>query len=267
MTSLATQKDEIQSTAQVIPFQYNTAEVRVVTDDLGETWFVAADLCAVLQHSNSRKALERLDADEKGVTTVYTLGGNQEMAVVNESGMYHLIMTSRKPEAQPFRKWVTSEVIPSIRKTGQYAHELATITPEQQNALQQIVARKSADDGRKRAGLWSRFNNHFKLGSYKQLPASKFPEAVIYLDGIAEDATISALLPVAQRMLTIIEGGQIQSMTALAPRACVVDPESDVSLRTFFGEYLPLDKLSCLIRMATDRLELAAQRSIQKRLK
>lgn len=248
--------------AQVIPFQYQATSIRAITDESGEPWFVAADVCSAL--SMKTEQIRRLDEDEKGLRIVQTPGGEQEMSVINESGMYHLIMTSRKAEAKQFRKWVTSEVLPSIRKTGQFIHEAATITPEQQNALQQIVARKTADDARKRAGLWSRFNNHFKLGSYKQLPAAKFAEAVMYLDQVAEDAPPALPFAPFQRLLTVIENGQITKMSPLPPKSCVVDPENDVSLRTFFGEYLPLDKLSMLIRMATDRLEQVAQRSLTK---
>lgn len=65
-------------------------------------------------------AISRLDADEKDVSNVYTLGGNQEMTVINESGLYSLILTSRKPEAKTFKKWVTGTVLPAIRKDGAY---------------------------------------------------------------------------------------------------------------------------------------------------
>ncbi len=82
--------------------------------------FVAKDVCDVLGHSNHRKALQGLDDDEKGVTKGYTLGGNQELSIVTESGLYTLIIRSNKPKAKEFRKWITGEVLPSIRKTGKY---------------------------------------------------------------------------------------------------------------------------------------------------
>lgn len=85
-----------------------------------EPWFVAADVCKALDHSNSRMALERLDEDEKGVSLIYTLGGDQEMSIVNEPGLYSLVLGSRKPEARAFKRWITHEVIPSIRKHGAY---------------------------------------------------------------------------------------------------------------------------------------------------
>lgn len=82
----------------------------------GDPWFVAVDLCNALDIRNNRDAIARLDEDEKGVATTDTPGGAQEMLVVNESGMYSLVLTSRKPEAKRFKKWVTSVLIPGIRK-------------------------------------------------------------------------------------------------------------------------------------------------------
>jgi prophage antirepressor-like protein len=95
-------------------------EVRTLERD-GALWFVAKDVCDAVGHSNSRIAIEMLDDDEKGVSKVYTLGGEQEMNIINESGLYNLIFRSNKPEARAFRKWVTSEVLPAIRKQGFYA--------------------------------------------------------------------------------------------------------------------------------------------------
>ena len=106
-------------TSNLSQFAFGDNQVRVVLID-SQPWFVAKDVCDVLAHTNSRMALERLKAYEKGVTTVYTLGGNQEMAIISESGLYRLVLTSRKPEAEPFQDWVCQEVLPQIRKTGKY---------------------------------------------------------------------------------------------------------------------------------------------------
>ncbi len=104
-------------------FNYNGSEVRTIQKN-GETWWVLKDVCAVLGLSSPHKVFDRLDEDEKGRNQIPTLGGEQEMTVVNESGLYNVILRSDKPEAKPFRKWVTSEVLPSIRKHGAY------MTPE-----------------------------------------------------------------------------------------------------------------------------------------
>ncbi|MBQ7600028.1 MAG: phage antirepressor [Clostridia bacterium] len=87
----------------------------------GEPWFVAVDVCRALDIRNNRDALSRLDDDEKGVDLIDTPGGKQKATVVNESGLYTLVMGSRKPETKAFKRWVTHEVIPSIRKYGAYA--------------------------------------------------------------------------------------------------------------------------------------------------
>jgi prophage antirepressor-like protein len=85
-----------------------------------DVWFVAKDVCDILEIKNNRDALNKLDEDEKGVALTDTLGGKQNTSIINESGLYSLIMTSRKPQAKAFKKWVTSEVLPSIRKHGAY---------------------------------------------------------------------------------------------------------------------------------------------------
>ena len=85
----------------------------------GEPWFVANDVCAILEID--RTQTRRLDDDEKGVYLIHTLGGDQKMSIVNEFGLYSLILRSRKPEAKAFRRWITHEVIPAIRKHGMYA--------------------------------------------------------------------------------------------------------------------------------------------------
>ena len=104
-------------------FNYNGNEVRTIQKD-GEPWWVLKDVCEVLGLSSPHKVFDRLDEDEKGRNQIPTPGGAQAMTVINESGLYNVILRSDKPEAKPFRKWVTSEVLPSIRKHGAY------MTPE-----------------------------------------------------------------------------------------------------------------------------------------
>ncbi len=104
-------------------FTYNGNEVRTVQKD-GEPWWVLKDVCEVLGISKYRDTAARLEDDEREPIRVDTLGGAQEMLCVNESGLYNVILRSDKPEAKPFRKWVTSEVLPAIRKYGAY------MTPE-----------------------------------------------------------------------------------------------------------------------------------------
>lgn len=95
-------------------------EIRTTMVD-GEPWFVAADVCKALEMSDTHVALRRIDNDEKGRCSIPTPGGTQEMATVSEFGLYSLVLNSRKKEAKEFKRWITHEVIPSIRKHGLYA--------------------------------------------------------------------------------------------------------------------------------------------------
>lgn len=108
---------------EIIPFGYDDQLVRTVVID-GMPWFVAKDVCAALELTNPTEALKALDDDERGSLRISEgtslKGGNPNMNIINESGLYTLIMRSNKPEAKRFRKWVTSEVLPSINRTGMY---------------------------------------------------------------------------------------------------------------------------------------------------
>lgn len=101
-------------------FNFNNLPVRTVLVN-DEPWFVGKDVADILGYSNSRKALrDHVDDEDKGVTKSDTLGGNQNITIINESGLYSLILKSKKPQAKPFKRWVTQEVLPTIRKHGAY---------------------------------------------------------------------------------------------------------------------------------------------------
>ncbi len=108
--------------AMVEAFQFSTTkqELRSVVIN-SEPWVVAKDVCNILGISKYRDVVSKLDDDERVSIKVDTLGGKQKMVVINESGLYALIFKSNKPEAKVFRKWVTSEVLPTLRKKGYYA--------------------------------------------------------------------------------------------------------------------------------------------------
>lgn len=103
----------------LMTLQYSGKTVRTVMND-GAPWWVLVDVCAVLGITNNRNVSARLDDDEKGVCLMDTPGGKQEMKIINESGLYSVLLRSDKPEAKPFKRWVTHEVLPSIRKNGGY---------------------------------------------------------------------------------------------------------------------------------------------------
>lgn len=123
-------------------FNYQDNEVRTIEKN-GEPWFVLKDVCGVLSISKYRDVAERLDPDERGTVRVDTPGGAQEMIAVNESGLYNVILRSDKPEAKPFRKWVTSEVLPSIRRTGGYISGQEELSPEELMAKALMVAQRT----------------------------------------------------------------------------------------------------------------------------
>lgn len=118
----------------LMPFTFNDALVRALLDDQGNSWFVAKDVCQVLEIVNHNDAISSLDEDEKGVanTDPLSIGGSQQVRTVSESGLYSLIFRSRKDEAKRFRKWVTAEVLPAIRKTGGYARPGFKVVEEAQ---------------------------------------------------------------------------------------------------------------------------------------
>lgn len=174
-------------------FNFRSTEVRTLVLD-GEAWFVASDVARALGYPEAKDMTRILDADESGrhnvpVRSENGVEQNREVTIINESGLYHAVLKSRKPEAKPFRKWVTSEVLPAIRKTGQYA------------------------------------------------------------------ATSCAASPLDyQRILLMIEHGQISSATPVKPGACIIDPASGPDLVSLIGEYVPFDRLQEVIGTAHRRM-------------
>ncbi|MHC9892443.1 BRO-N domain-containing protein, partial [Corynebacterium diphtheriae] len=110
------------------PFNFRGHNVRVLVAENGEPLWVGRDVCAVLEIKNSRDALSRIDPEGVGIADTLTPGGIQKLKVVNESGLYELLFQSRVPQAKEFRRWVTGEVLPEIRRHGMYA---TTATVEQ----------------------------------------------------------------------------------------------------------------------------------------
>lgn len=114
--------------------------LRVVRSEQGDPWFVGKDVCVCLEIGNSRDAVASLDDDEKGVGIIDTPGGKQEMSIVSEPGLYSLILRSRKPEAKAFKRWVTHDILPSIRRSGGYVMAKPDDTPEAILARAVLVA-------------------------------------------------------------------------------------------------------------------------------
>ena len=104
--------------SNIIPFNYESQQIRVIQDEQGEPWWIASDVCEIIGLSNTTEALRNLDNDEKSTLRISESG--PERNIINEPGLYSLIIRSNKPEAKKFKRWITHEVLPSIRKNGRF---------------------------------------------------------------------------------------------------------------------------------------------------
>jgi len=122
----------------LVTFSYGDHPIRTAIVD-GEPWFIAADVCAALGIGNPRQAVSYLDDDERGVITHDTPGGRQSVNIVSEPGLYSLILRSRKPEAKVFKRWVTHEVLPQLRRTGHYGQPDYQLPQTYAEALRELA--------------------------------------------------------------------------------------------------------------------------------
>ena len=139
-------------------FSFNQVNVRTVTDEQGNPWFLAADVCKVLEIRNNSEAISRLDDDEKADITTNNTSSNgvtqkRNMTIVNESGLYSLILTSRKPAAKQFKKWLTSEVLPSIRDSYNLIEALNNFEVPDDIPDMYVYAIKNKDTGNIKLGI------------------------------------------------------------------------------------------------------------------
>nr|DAG02676.1 MAG TPA: repressor domain protein [Myoviridae sp. ctCpP1] len=127
-------------------FNFNNATLRTLTDENGDPWFVAKDVCDILEISNNRDAISQLDNDEKNTVVIPDgIPGNPNKTIISEPGLYKLIMRSRKPEAREFQRWITHEVLPTIRKTGGYIPATEADSDEDILAKAVLIAQKTID--------------------------------------------------------------------------------------------------------------------------
>lgn len=124
-------------------FRFGSIRIAIIN---GSIWFAAIDVCQALEIKNHRDALLRLDPDEKGVGLTDSSTGEKTISIINEEGLYALVLSSRKREAKEFKRWITHDVIPAIRKTGSYSmlpqEQPLAISPKDMKALAKAVAKE-----------------------------------------------------------------------------------------------------------------------------
>lgn len=191
--------------SNVIPFDFKTHAIRVIENDSGEVWFVASDIARALGYRDAHNMCRRLDDDEKD-THILSTPNSQEQMIISESGLYSAVLRSTKPEAKRFKKWVTTDVLPSIRKTGRYEKPIDTLTPGQQRHVQKSVnsfARMPVHGSH--ASLWGRIKDQFNVGSYKDIPAERYPEVCRFLGVAPLVAELTGSKAPSQVPATLIE--------------------------------------------------------------
>lgn len=226
---------------QVQYFNFNQNAIQVINKN-GEAWFIASEVAAMLGYRDSYNMTRILDNDEKGTHNVSTLGGNQDVSVINESGFYHAAFKSRKPEVKPFRKWVTSEVLPTIRKTGGYQVGQKT-TADDRTGLRQAVAALVGRKGIDYSSAYSMIHQRFNVEAIEDIPAEKLPEAVAYAHaltlhtGLTGEVLDREPLPTPQPALPISGNALYDLAVAVRYGAYAIRMGKDVSA--------PLKQLGC----------------------
>ena len=231
----------------IIPFNFGKQQVRTLLID-DQPWFVANDVSAALQYSEASAMTRHLDDDEKGLSIVQTLGGDQEMLVINESGLYSAILRSRKAEAKRFKKWVTAEVLPAIRKHGRYEDTQGVMAPMVDELLGKVgamrlsnvmrcrVAKLDAEHQRSAtAKLASAVHACFGVPRVELIPSSQFEAAANFVASYAiegeylpkggnQSVDIPTELSETQRYLVFTDGTGRRQVQPVPLDACVMSP-------------------------------------------
>lgn len=178
-------------------FNYHESAVRTVEKG-GEPWFVLTDVCKVLGISNASDVARRLDRDE---VARFNLGGlSGESNVINESGLYNVILRSDKPEAKPFRRWVTREVLPTIRKTGAYA--------ARQDVTKAALAEAKLNNSRARvSSMWLKIADKVAVPAYKGICAH-------YASKALAGKEVLPLPAVTEKTYTVAQVGELLGVSA-----------------------------------------------------
>lgn len=246
--------NQSQGTSVPSIFTFESHEVRsLLIDD--QPWFVATDVARALNYRDAEVASRHLDADEKrvhllgvplsakGVISNDTLFNEQHMTIINESGLYALVLRSRKPEARKFAKWVTSEVLPAIRKTGGFQAE------PRGDIAEPDYYREC------RAEVW-KFMDSLPKGM-------RWPSDEAVRQRIA-DGYLADILMSRRWLMSFDHNGKLQT-TPVGKNVSLIDPNDPVSLWTLIYEYVPIELIPKVIATANERV-LACYNISLKRL-
>lgn len=177
--------------SDIMTFSFENLSVRTLGDSLNPL-FVAGDLAAILGYQSAKDATRFLDEDERTLVEVDTAGGLQKVSAVTESGLYAMILKSRRPEAKRFRKWVTSEVLPAIRKTGRYEAP-KTITPAQQFAIRAAVDKAAHANSLTYQAIYKALYAKYSIPRYTELLQTDFDDALAFIQECAPKKKTKAL--------------------------------------------------------------------------
>ena len=169
----------------IVQFSFESSSIRTLGDAISPL-FVAADVAAILGYRSTKDATRILDDDEKQTVSIDTNGGKQSMTAVTESGLYAMIFKSKRPEAKRFRKWVTSEVLPAIRKTGRYEAQ-TTITPAEQRAIQREVAIRAHKTSSNYRTIYRAIKARYQIARYDQLPRTQLEDCLDFIREVELD--------------------------------------------------------------------------------
>lgn len=252
--------------AQVIPFDFETHEVRTLLID-DQPWFVAADVAAALNYRMASDMTRNLDDDEKGTQIVRTpqgkgrhnlptLGGEQTLSVINESGLYSAILRSRKAEAKRFKKWVTAEVLPAIRKHGRYEDRndqmgslmMDAVGVSELTAIKGVIkdkAKQVVKDKRRSfmQAMHQRLHTRFNVPRTELIPHKDFAEACNFIAAYAidgeylpkQDGIQLEPKPNARYLVSFNHKGE-QRIDDLPSDACVMTHQEMMKAMTTPGE-------------------------------
>lgn len=251
--------------SNLIPFEFETTQVRTIADEQGEPWFVLRDLLDAIQSKTTTTAASEsinqgLGKGFANDIPLETQGGTQQVTIIAEAAATYLLSRSNTEKGRRLNRFVHVEVLPALRKTGRYAIPVEpTINPAQQRQLQNAIAARFPD-GKNRPYAWSRFNNHFGLGSYKQLPGTKTEEAVAYIaqlpggtDETERERQAREVLRFARLLLSYDRNG-LMHLQEIPADAYVVTAEDLPHLVGDANSLYPRERLPGLIQAAAGRL-------------